>query len=68
MSTYTPFPSTSSTDADENEWWLNREISLIRNLLEAEGPQRRSDPLAAGKRLVRRGRNRWSVHRWELVA
>jgi len=35
---YTPFPSTSSTDADENEWWLRREISLIENLLKEEGP------------------------------
>jgi len=34
---YTPFPSSSSTDADENEWWLDREISLIQNLLREEG-------------------------------
>jgi hypothetical protein len=34
---YTPFPSTSSTDVDENEWWLRREISLIQNLLQEEG-------------------------------
>jgi len=34
---YTPFPSSSSVDADENEWWLRREISLIQNLLEDEG-------------------------------
>jgi hypothetical protein len=40
-STYTPFPGVSSQDAEENEWWLNREISLIRNLLEEEGPQSR---------------------------
>jgi hypothetical protein len=37
MSTYTPFPGVSSQDADENEWWLRREVSLIRNLLEDEG-------------------------------
>ena len=37
MSTYTPFPGVSSQDADENEWWLRREISLIHNLLEEEG-------------------------------
>jgi hypothetical protein len=37
MSTYTPFPSTSTQDADENEWWLRREISLIQNLLQDEG-------------------------------
>jgi hypothetical protein len=36
-STYTPFPSASSVDADENEWWLKREISLIENLLKEEG-------------------------------
>jgi hypothetical protein len=36
-SSYTPFPGTSSQDADENEWWLRREISLIENLLKAEG-------------------------------
>jgi hypothetical protein len=39
MSTYTPFPGPASSppDADENEWWLRREISLIQNLLEDEG-------------------------------
>jgi hypothetical protein len=37
MSTYTPFPGTSTRDADENEWWLRREISLIQNLLQDEG-------------------------------
>jgi hypothetical protein len=36
-STYTPFPGASSVDADENEWWLRREISLIENLLKDEG-------------------------------
>ena len=35
--TYTPFPGASSVDADENEWWLRREISLIQNLLREEG-------------------------------
>jgi hypothetical protein len=34
---YTPFPGTSSVDADENEFWLRREISLIENLLKEEG-------------------------------
>ncbi|WP_199509543.1 hypothetical protein [Nucisporomicrobium flavum] len=34
---YTPFPSTSSVDADENEWWTRREISLIQSLLKEEG-------------------------------
>ena len=37
MSSYTPFPSSSSADVDENEWWLRREISLIENLLKEEG-------------------------------
>jgi hypothetical protein len=36
-STYTPFPGASSQDVDENEWWLQREISLIHNLLDEEG-------------------------------
>jgi hypothetical protein len=36
-STYTPFPGTSSVDQEENEWWLDREISLIGNLLREEG-------------------------------
>lgn len=36
-SSYTPFPSASSVDVDENEWWLRREISLIQNLLQEEG-------------------------------
>jgi hypothetical protein len=36
-STYTPFPGISSVDEEENEWWLNREISLIQNLLREEG-------------------------------
>ena len=38
-STYTPFPGASTQDPDENEWWLQREISLIKNLLEEEGEQ-----------------------------
>ena len=37
MSTYTPFPSTSSRDQEENDWWLDRELSLIKNLLEDKG-------------------------------
>jgi hypothetical protein len=36
-SSYTPFPAASSVDQEENEWWLNREISLIQNLLNEEG-------------------------------
>jgi hypothetical protein len=30
-------------DAEENEWWLRREISLIQNLLREEGELSRSD-------------------------
>jgi hypothetical protein len=37
MSAYTPFPSSSSRDQEENDWWLDRELSLIKNLLEDKG-------------------------------
>ena len=30
-----PYPN--APDVDENEWWLNRELSLISNLLEDKG-------------------------------
>jgi len=43
MSAYTPFPSASSRDADENEWWLDRELSLIQNLLEDKGELARGE-------------------------
>jgi hypothetical protein len=45
MSTYTPFPGpvSSSPDADENEWWLRREMSLIHNLLADEGEMDRKE-------------------------
>ena len=42
-STFTPMPLGSSVDTDENEWWLRREISLIQNLLQEEGPLPKSD-------------------------
>jgi hypothetical protein len=42
-STYTPFPGVSSQDADENEWWLRRELSLIQQLLKEEGELSKSD-------------------------
>jgi hypothetical protein len=42
-STYTPFPGASSQDVDENEWWLRREVSLIKNLLDEEGETSRKD-------------------------
>jgi len=41
--TYTPFPGVSSQDADENEWWLRRELSLIHNLLQEEGELSKDD-------------------------
>jgi len=43
MSAYTPFPSASSRDADENDWWLSRELSLIKNLLEDRGELSRDE-------------------------
>jgi hypothetical protein len=45
MSSYAPFPgpSASPRDADENEWWLKREISLIKNLLEEHGEMLRRE-------------------------
>jgi hypothetical protein len=42
-STYTPFPGASSQDVDESEWWLRREVSLIKNLLDEEGETSRKD-------------------------
>lgn len=38
-----PGPGGSVADADENEWWLRREISLIQNLLNEEGEMARGD-------------------------
>jgi hypothetical protein len=32
-----PGPGGGNADRDENEWWLEREISLIQNLLREEG-------------------------------
>ena len=45
MSAYTPYPGggTSSSDVDESEWWLRREISLIQNLLQDEGETSRKE-------------------------
>ena len=42
-SSYTPFPGSSSVDQEENEWWLDREVSLIQNLLQEEGELDRGD-------------------------
>lgn len=33
----------SEKDADENEWWLRRELSLIENLLKEEGETPKKD-------------------------
>jgi hypothetical protein len=38
-----PGPGGSVADADENEWWLRREISLIQNLLREEGEMDKRD-------------------------
>ena len=45
MSSIAPFPGPagSAPDADENEWWLGRELSLIQNLLREEGELSRSE-------------------------
>jgi hypothetical protein len=43
-----PFPYGSTEDADENEFWLRREISMIENLLKEEGELPRK---AIGNRL-----------------
>ncbi len=37
-----PGPGGSVVDADENEWWLRREISLIQNLLREQGEMEKS--------------------------
>ena len=37
MSSYTPFPSASTQDRDENQFWLDRELSLIERALEDNG-------------------------------
>lgn len=43
MSSYTPFPSSSSQDRDENEFWLDREMSLIERALDDRGEMRRRE-------------------------
>jgi hypothetical protein len=40
---YTPFPSSSSQDADENQFWLDRELSLIESALEDKGEMERGE-------------------------
>ena len=41
MSAFSPFAT--SRDEDENTFWLEREISLIKNLLEEDGETSKSD-------------------------
>ena len=41
--TYTPFSAGSPYDQDENDWWLDRELSLIENLVKERGEMKRSD-------------------------
>jgi len=43
MSSYTPFPSASSQDREESEFWLERELSLIERALQDNGEMRRRD-------------------------
>jgi hypothetical protein len=40
---YTPFGTASRYDQDENDWWLERELSLIENLLRDKGQMKRDD-------------------------
>jgi len=42
-SSYTPFPSASSRDEDENRFWLDREMSLIERALEDRGEMKRGE-------------------------
>ena len=36
-------PYGTAADKDENQWWLDREVSLIENLLKDEGPTPRKE-------------------------
>jgi len=40
---YTPFGTGSRYDQDESDWWLDRELSLIENLLREKGEMKRGD-------------------------
>ena len=39
---FAPFAG-STTDHEENEWWLEREITILQRALEEEGEMRRRD-------------------------
>jgi hypothetical protein len=43
MSAYTPFPSASTRDSEEDRFWLERELSLLENALQEEGEMRRRE-------------------------
>lgn len=43
ISGWAPTTSRSEYDADEMEYWLNREVSLIENLLKERGEMERGD-------------------------
>ena len=38
-----PGPGTSPVDREENDWWLQREIDMLRRALDDQGEMRRSD-------------------------
>jgi hypothetical protein len=40
---YMPLPDAYHLNQDEDEWWLQREISLIQNLLNEEGETAKRD-------------------------
>jgi hypothetical protein len=40
---YAPFSPGSRYDQDENDWWLDRELSLIENLLREKGEMKREE-------------------------
>jgi hypothetical protein len=43
MGGWQPMPTGSSRDEEEEQFWLEREISLIRNLLEDKGELKRDE-------------------------
>ena len=38
-----PGPGTSPVDREENDWWLQREIDMLRRALDDQGEMRRGD-------------------------
>jgi hypothetical protein len=43
MGGWKPMPTGSSRDEDEEQFWLDREVSLIENLLNDRGEMRRDE-------------------------